>query len=151
MKNKTILASWCSEPNCKFIDDKHIQIELLAHMWYSNDNDSKTDVINKKLCFVKEIDFNELNYEVEILDNEEKEKPLTKKDVEALGYACGEIKKCFENGWNKSLNNKPFEEDKKIEKIGNDYYHKTQPEQNQIFQRKINEIIDILKKGNKNE
>jgi hypothetical protein len=91
------------------------------------------------------------NSEVEILDNEEKEKPLTKKDVEALGYACGEIKKCFENGWNKSLNNKPFEEDKKIEKIGNDYYHKTQPEQNQIFQRKINEIIDILKKGNKNE
>ena len=35
-----------------------------------------------------------------------------------------------------------IEEDKEIEKIGNDYYHKTQPEQNQIFQRKINEIID---------
>lgn len=34
------------------------------------------------------------------------------------------------------------EEDKEIEKIGNDYYHKTQPEQNQIFQRKINELID---------
>lgn len=34
------------------------------------------------------------------------------------------------------------EEDKKIEKIGNDYYHKNQPEQNQIFQRKINELID---------
>ena len=39
-----------------------------------------------------------------------------------------------------------IEEEKKIpEKIGNDYYHKTQPEQNQIFQRKINEIIDYLK------
>ena len=37
-----------------------------------------------------------------------------------------------------------IEEDKGIEKIGNDYYHKTQPEQNQIFQRKINEIIDYL-------
>jgi hypothetical protein len=35
-----------------------------------------------------------------------------------------------------------IEEDKKIEKIDNAYYHKTQPEQNQIFQRKINEIID---------
>ena len=35
-----------------------------------------------------------------------------------------------------------IEEAKKIEKIGNDYYHKTQPEQNQIFQRKINELID---------
>lgn len=37
-----------------------------------------------------------------------------------------------------------IEEDNKIEKIGNDYYHKTQPEQNQIFQRKINEIIDYI-------
>lgn len=37
-----------------------------------------------------------------------------------------------------------IEEDKEIEKIGNDYYHKTQPEQNQIFKNKINEIIDIL-------
>ena len=42
-----------------------------------------------------------------------------------------------------------IEEDKKIEKIGNDYYHKTQPEQNQIFQRKINEIIDYLMEDNK--
>lgn len=31
--------------------------------------------------------------------------------------------------------------DKKIRKIGNDYYHKTQDEINQIFQRKINELI----------
>lgn len=37
-----------------------------------------------------------------------------------------------------------IEEDDKIEKIGNDYYHKTQPEQNQIFQRKINQIIDVI-------
>ena len=36
-------------------------------------------------------------------------------------------------------------EDKEIEKIGNDYYRKTQLEQNQIFQRKINEIIDKIK------
>ena len=35
-------------------------------------------------------------------------------------------------------------EDKKIEIIGNDYYHKHQDEINQIFQRKINEIIDYL-------
>lgn len=35
----------------------------------------------------------------------------------------------------------------KIDRIGNDYYHKEQNEINQIFQRKINEIIDYLNKG----
>ncbi len=44
-----------------------------------------------------------------------------------------------------------IEEDKEIEKIGNDYYHKTQPEQNQIFQRKINEIIDKVNSLEKNQ
>lgn len=54
--------------------------------------------------------------EVEII--EEEPKPITKESIEALGYACGEIRKCFENGWNKSLENKPLiEEPKKIEKI----------------------------------
>ena len=37
-----------------------------------------------------------------------------------------------------------IEEDKKIEKIDNVYYYKTQTEQNQIFKNKINEIIDYL-------
>ena len=90
-----------------------------------------------------------LDSEVEII--EEETKPLTKQDLEALGYACGEIRKCFENGWNKSLENKPFKEDKKIEKIDNAYYHKTQPEQNQIFKNKINEIIDEVNKLEKEE
>jgi len=61
------------------------------------------------------INTNCLNDEVEILDDEDMEdktKPLTKKDIEALGYACGEIKKCFEMGWNKSLNNEQLDEDK---------------------------------------
>lgn len=40
--------------------------------------------------------------EVEII---EESKPITKESIEALGYACGEIRKCFENGWNKSLEN----------------------------------------------
>lgn len=54
--------------------------------------------------------------EVEILDEEPK--PITKESIEALGYACGEIRKCFENGWNKLLENKPLiEEDKKLEKL----------------------------------
>lgn len=72
MKDKTILGSWCTEPNCKFIDSKHIQIELVAHIWYSYDNYSKSDMINKKICFVKEIVFDELNDEVEILEEEKK-------------------------------------------------------------------------------
>ena len=64
----TILGMWCTNSNCKFIDRKHAQIELTANIWYSYDNDSKTDVINKKFCFVNEIDFNELNDEVEIIE-----------------------------------------------------------------------------------
>lgn len=56
-----------------------------------------------------------INDEVEII--EEKPKPITKESIEALGYACGEIQKCFTNGWKKSLENKPLKEDKKIEKI----------------------------------
>jgi len=85
----------------------------------------------------------ELNYEVKIINEETK--PLMKKDVEALGYACGEIKKCFENGWNKSLENKPFEEDKKIEKINCrtfEFMHK--PDKVRLLMNKINEIIDYL-------
>ena len=72
MEDKTILGSWCTEPYCKFIDNKHIQIELVVHIWYSYDNDSKTDVINKKLCFAKEIDFDILNDTIEILEEEKK-------------------------------------------------------------------------------
>ena len=34
-----------------------------------------------------------------------------------------------------------LKKDKKIKRIGNDYYHKPQDEINQIFQRKINELI----------
>ena len=78
--------------------------------------------------------------EVEILDEEPK--PITKESIEALGYACGEIRKYFENGWNKSLENKPLiEEDKKIEKLrftGDGYVDYT----NVI--PKINELIDEI-------
>lgn len=91
MKNKTILGSWCTEPNCKFIDSKHIQIELMAHIWYSYDNDSKTDVINKKLCFIKEIEFNELNGTVEIIEEEKKiPEKITINDNGTLGFPNGE-------------------------------------------------------------
>lgn len=97
----------------------------------------------------------DLNDEVEILEEEKKTKPLTKKDIEALGYACGEIQKCFTNGWTKSLENKPLEEEKKIpEKLFfthisnyndqsvvnnnfNNYFKKTQ--------ETINQLIDYLK------
>lgn len=84
-------------------------------------------------------DIRKLNDEVEIL--EEKEiKPLTKKDIEALGYACGEIQKCFTNGWTKSLENKPLEEEKKIpDRLGIDDINTID-----LFV-KINEIIDYLK------
>lgn len=99
-----------------------------------------------------------LNDEVEIIDDEYKEiKPLTKQDIEALGYACGEIQKCFTNGWNKSLENKSFKEDKKIEKLDSlntDYYTKEAYYERlskeeitldiQTLKHWINKIIDYL-------
>ena len=88
-----------------------------------------------------------LNDYVEII--EEEPKPITKESIEALGYACGEIRKCFENGWNKSLENKPLIEDpKKIEKIemctggimGFDGVENITTE----LKNKINELIDEI-------
>lgn len=95
-----------------------------------------------------------LNEEVEII--EEETKPITKESIEALGYACGEIKKCFTNGWNKSLENKPFKEDKKIEKIksnGAEFYSEyvgvwISKEETTAYceylMNKINELIDKI-------
>lgn len=106
--------------------------------------------------------------EVEII--EEEPNPITKESIEALGYACGEIRKCFENGWNKSLENKPLiEEPKKIEKLDvallgqcdnwlrcptnkvtkqdvelNPYIIDNIRENTLYFQRKINELIDEI-------
>lgn len=97
-----------------------------------------------------EIDiFKCLNDEVEVLE-EEKVKPLTKKDIEALGYACGEIQKCFTNGWTKSLENKPLEEEKKIpEKLNLDKDElrgkETPRAIDYLIEDKINEVIDYLK------
>ena len=131
---------WCY--NFKWI--KHIS------NYYDEDND-----IDLMSCL--SMDKEELNYEVKVIDDEYKEiKPLTKQDIEALGYACGEIQKCFKIGWNKSLENKPFKEDNKIEKINmkwdKDYYVLDEDnvkrylnERDKIEINKINEIIDYLK------
>lgn len=83
-----------------------------------------------------------LNDYVEII--EEEPKPITKESIEALGYACGEIRKCFENGWNKSLENKPLIEDsKKIEKIDFRTLN-TQKEKNRAMKDTINKLIDEI-------
>ena len=89
--------------------------------------------------------------EVEII--EEEPNPITKESIEALGYACGEIIKLFENGWNKSLENKPLiEEPKKIEKItvrektlGFPNGEWTARNMDKAFAIKINELIDEIK------
>ena len=58
---------------------------------------------------------NHLEDEVEILDSDYKEnKPITKEDIEAVGYAMCEIQKSFKRGWEKSMKNEPLE-DKEIE------------------------------------
>ena len=91
-----------------------------------------------------------LNEKVEII--EEEPKTITKESIEALGYACGEIRKLFENGWNKSLENKPLIEDpKKIEKItvrektlGFPNGEWTARNMDKAFAIKINELIDEI-------
>lgn len=102
------------------------------------------------------------NWERYIKCEEKKEtKPITEESIEALGYACGEIQKCFTNGWEKSLKNKSLnQEDKKIEKLpiglkqtmkngihntivkNNIQYELNEKEE--IICYKINEIIDYI-------
>ena len=99
-----------------------------------------------------------LNDEVEDLDNKEV-KPLKKEDIEALGYACGKIKKIFENGWNKAINNEPLEEDKDIPLIPDDELHIIAdrdfvPLDNaidfnfKVLQEKINQVVEELNRRN---
>ena len=94
-----------------------------------------------------------LNDEVEVIEEKEETKPITKESIEALGYACGEIQKRFINGWNKSLKNEPLiEENKKIKKL-NIYHYFTSlgidntgrlDENLTDISNKINEIIDKI-------
>lgn len=94
-----------------------------------------------------------LNDEVEDLDNKEV-KSLKKEDIEALGYACGKIKKTFENGWNKALNNEPLEdEDKDIPLIPDDElkddYTQTNLDFNfRVLKEKINQVVEELNRRN---
>ena len=84
--------------------------------------------------------------------NDKEINPLTKQDIEALGYVFGEIQKCFTNGWKKSLENKPLiEENKKIEKItvrektlGFPNGEWTARNMDKAFAIKINELIDEI-------
>lgn len=108
--------------------------------YYTNDYDSDLFIY----FFRKNLTFS-LNDEVEIIE-ENKTKPLTKKDIEALGYACGEIQKCFTNGWTKSLENKPLEEHKIPEKIKASDYEEVQSQFDLDVISRINEILDYLEK-----
>ena len=105
------------------------------------------DVSGNLYLFDEELNITKaLNDEVEIIEEDKQEpKPITKKDLEALGYAFGEMRKALQNGWNKSLNNEPFKEGKKIEKlviVGNEL-----SDTGKGIVNKINEIIDFINKG----
>ena len=133
--------------------------ELDAYGAYVHETDENEyeDLFNQRCWNVDFDDF--LTDEVEII--EEEPKPITKEEIEALGYACGEIQKCFINGWNKSL-----EEDKKIEKIdiksdeatSNSYYilneHGTKcylTKHSKVIADKVDELIDKVNKLEKEE
>ena len=88
--------------------------------------------------------------EVEII--EEEPNPITKESIEALGYACGEIRKCFENGWNKSIKNKPLiEEPKKIKKCKKYDDFLEINEFVEHLKNKINELIDEINNLKEND
>ena len=93
---------------------KYDDIEYKITKVMLEDNKYWKNYINEDMECLYPINTNYLNDEIEILEEEKETKSLTKKDIEALGYACGEIQKCFTNGWTKSLENKPLEEEKKI-------------------------------------
>ena len=128
---------------------KNIKYQNHIYEYYNGDfREEIDDAYDSNWLFANEIiDLSNLNDEIEILDNLEEEKketkPLTRKDIEALGYACGEIQKCFTNGWTKSLENKTLEEEKKIPKKLPNKFHYTGEEEE--LANKINEIIDYLK------
>ena len=84
--------------------------------------------------------------EVEIIEDKQEPKPITKKDLEAIGYAFGEMRKSLQKGWNKSLNNEPFKEDKKIEKIPMVNEFESNIVSHNQTRIKINEIIEKLNK-----
>ena len=97
-------------------------------------------------------------------EEKEETKTTTRESIEALGYACGEIQKCFTNGWEKSLKNKSLnKEDKKIEKIEmvgcnmkvnlleNETFLPTENLQTEFIIGKINEIIDYINGGTNGE
>lgn len=141
------------------------KIKFNSEIWMFNKDFNQYQTNNGGGNIWNGYNFNILNDTVEILEEQKKEtKPLTKKDIEALGYACGEIKKCFKKGWNKSLENKPLEEDKKIpEKISDEELEfvgvgKTQSDNNnsinhmiELFADKTNEIIDYLESSEGND
>ncbi len=125
---------------------------------------SETDYVDEegKLLYYNLMHFRDkcLNDEVEIIEEKKGTKPLSKKDIEALGYACGEIKKCFTNGWIKSLKNKPLEEEKKIpEKL--EYYDDSIAwvidgvgqlrDVDKVIIDTLNGVIDYLKSKGDNE
>lgn len=111
------------------------------------------------------VSMNDLNYEVEVIGEKEETKTTARESIEALGYACGEIQKCFTNGWEKSLKNKSLiEEDKKIRKIKVEYnpdieekifyedgnkprYYVLGDAGTELLINKINEIINKINGG----
>lgn len=125
------------------------EYDVKNKMWFYYFGENKNHRFDR-LFYINQI----LNDEIKILEEENQEtKPITKKDFETLGYACGEIQKAFTNGWTKSLENKPLKEEKKIPKKLNielntndenkvNYYRANNLECDLAF--KINEILDYL-------
>ena len=101
----------------KIANDEEVPKEISYNEYYlhydSEDKDYYCEEYGNLFEFLFSRTTDALNTEIKVLDEKKEVKPITKKDLETLGYACGEIKRCFEKGWNKSLNNEPLEDDDK--------------------------------------
>lgn len=109
-------------PKIKY--DKHI---------LKYNKDEKRFIDENRLNSFYEIDFSELNDEVEII---EEEKKITPTDFENLGYALGSIQKYINKGYDKAI-----EENKIPEKIKDKYCSQISKVE---LAHKINGIIDYL-------
>ena len=133
---------------------KKIRYEGKDMFWCEPCKIYEVDVEQKELCGTDLYSIlDNLNDEVEVIEEKEETKPITKESIEALGYACREIQKCFINSWNKSLKNEPLiEEDKKIKKVSECFTSTDNKEIQFLIDNinqlgnKINEIIDKINK-----
>lgn len=89
-----------------------------------------------------------LNDEIEIIEEKKEENKITPESIKALGMAFGNMKKLFEEGYEKGL-----KEPKKIENISDEELEQCDGDYDRIclILDRLDEIIDYINNGDTNE